>query len=195
MKSGYMLEYPEASCGTSEYVARSPYRGRMSSDNPTSDPDNQQGRLEAYLSGFADGEGTFSVGVSRRPDLRHGFQLVPEFRVSQNSERAGVLEVFQETLECGRIVENDRHRVNDLTLVYVVRKRRDLMEHVIPFFRRNPLLSSKQTSFEAFASIVSAMEAGRHHTSVGFTQLVRLAYTMNGGGRYRRWSLTEVIGS
>jgi hypothetical protein len=44
------------------------------SDNPSGEPDNQQGRLEAYLSGFVDGEGTFSVGVTRRPDLEFGFR-------------------------------------------------------------------------------------------------------------------------
>ena len=31
--------------------------GGMDSDKLSGDPDNQQGRLEAYLSGFVDGEG------------------------------------------------------------------------------------------------------------------------------------------
>ena len=69
----------------------------MSSDNPTGEPDNQQGRLDAYLSGFVDGEGTFSVTVTRRRDLSFGYQLVPEFRVSQNAERANVLRDFAHT--------------------------------------------------------------------------------------------------
>ena len=53
-------------------------------------------------------KGTFSVGVTRRPDLENGFQLVPEFRVSQNAERASVLSVFKDTLGCGAIRQNDR---------------------------------------------------------------------------------------
>ena len=166
----------------------------MSSDKPFG-ADDQQGRLESYLSGFADGEGSFSVGVTRRPDLQNGFQLVPEFRVSQNGERATMLSLYQEVLGCGSIRQNDRNRLSDRTLVYVVRRRRDLLERVIPFFRRNPLLSEKSETFDRFAIIVTQMEAGTHHARSGFERLVRLAFEMNGEGRYRRWTLGEVIGN
>ncbi len=191
-----MLENPEESCGTRPRLSQARHSlGTVGSENPTGDPDNQQGRLDSYLSGFADGEGTFSVGVTRRPDLRFGFQLVPEFRVSQNSERATVLEVFRERLGCGRIVTNDRNRISDRALVLVVRKRRDLLERVIPFFVRNPILSEKRWSFEIFATIVSAMAAGQHQTRPGFEELVQLAFSMNGEGRYRRWRIEDVIGT
>ncbi len=165
----------------------------MSSENPIG-ADNQQGRLESYLSGFADGEGCFSVGVTRRPDLRFGYQLVPEFRVSQNGERAIVLELFRKTLGCGSIRDNDQARSSDRTLVYVVRRRPDLRQRVIPFFISNPLLSEKQETFERFAKIVHQMEAGKHLTRLGFERLVRLAFEMNGAGRYRRWTLEDVLG-
>ena len=165
----------------------------MSSENPIG-ADNQQGRLESYLSGFADGEGSFSVGATRRPDLRFGYQLVPEFRVSQNGERANVLELFQTTLGCGSIRRNDRSRSSDQTLVFVVRRRSDLETRVIPFFTRNPLISDKRHSFEIFALIVHEMSAGEHLTRLGFERLVRLAFDMNGEGRYRKLSLEEVLG-
>lgn len=166
----------------------------MDSDNPIG-ADNQQGRLESYLSGFADGEGTFSVGVTRRPDLRFGYQLVPEFRVSQNGDRASVLVLFRTTLGCGHIRENDRHRATDKTLVFVVRRRQDLLERVIPFFERHPLLSAKRKSFADFAYIVRSMDAGMHLTWLGFEQLVRRAHRVNGEGRYRKISVEEVMES
>ena len=165
----------------------------MESDNRVSEPDNQQGRLESYLSGFADGEGTFSVGATRRPDLLFGFQLVPEFRVSQNEERASVLHVFQRELGCGRIVENHRTRANDRSLVLVVRKRLDLLTKVIPFFRRNPLPSEKRRDFEQFAEVVEALGRGDHMTRNGFERLATISFGMNGGGRYRRIRLDEVL--
>ena len=165
----------------------------MDSDNPIG-ADNQQGRLESYLSGFADGEGTFSVGVTRRPDLKYRYQLIPEFRVSQNGERASVLRLFQATLGCGQIRMNDRSRSSDRTLVYVVRRRRDLLERVIPFFKRNPLISDKRRSFDQFRYIVTAMEAGVHLERLGFEQLVYKAFAMNGAGRYRQIPLAEILG-
>src|SRR5579871_2497508 len=93
---------------------------------------NQQERLEAYIAGFVDGEGCFHVAIQRNKSTRVGWQLVPEFRVSQDRARLGVLRIIQETLGCGRIRENDRWRSNDHTYVLVVRRRPDLLGRVSP---------------------------------------------------------------
>ena len=70
--------------------------------------------------------------------------------------------------------------------MFVVRNREDLILKVIPFFERQPLLSSKQQDFLKFASIVQAMAQGKHLSSEGFQSLRDQALSMNGGGRYRR---------
>lgn len=146
--------------------------------------DNQQERLDGYISGYVDGEGSFSVVVNRNPSCRSGFQLVPEFHVSQNGERAQVLSLIQDRFGgCGYIKRNGRR---DRALVFVVRRRADLLARVIPFFEMCPLLSSKQLEFESFAYIVREMAAGRHRTSDGFIALLKRAVAMNGGGRYRK---------
>ncbi len=80
-------------------------------------------------------------------------------------------------------------------MVYVVRRRLDLQERVIPFFNRNPLLSEKQRTSEIFADIVHSMGAGEHMSGAGFDRLVRLAFQMNGDGRYRKWELEEIVGT
>ncbi len=146
---------------------------------------NQQERLDAYIAGYVDGEGSFHVAVQRNPSTRVGWQLVPEFHVSQNAERREVLDLIQLRLGCGRIQENHR-RNGDTCLVFVVRNRDDLLHKVIPFFEAQPLLSSKQQEFVVFAGIVRAMHAGEHLTEVGFRALRETAVAMNGGGRYRR---------
>src|SRR5712691_334343 len=78
----------------------------MSSHN-TSGAANQQERLDAYIAGYVDGEGSFHVAVQRNPSTRAGWQLVPEFHVSQNPERRQVLDLIRHRLGCGRIREND----------------------------------------------------------------------------------------
>ena len=164
----------------------------VSSENP-SGADNQQERLDAYIAGYVDGEGSFHVAVCRNEGTRPGWQLVPEFHVSQNAERREVLDLIRQRLGCGRIREN--HRASrDTTLVLVVRKRDDLLTRVVPFFEAQPLLSSKQQEFLTFARIVRAMANGKHLTAEGFEALKRAALSMNGGGRYRRVHHPEASG-
>ena len=155
----------------------------MGSDNPTGAV-NQQERLDPYIAGYVDGEGTFHVALQRNPTCRLGWQLVPEFHVSQVPERRQVLDLIQERLRCGYIRENHRGS-RDTTLVFVVRKRIHLLERVIPFFETQPLLSSKQDEFLRFAGIVQAMARGVHLVPEGFEALRAQALSMNGGGRYR----------
>lgn len=152
--------------------------------------DNQQERLDCYIAGYVDGEGSFSVSVQRNASCRVGYQLVPEFHVSQNADRAQVLELIKARLGCGYIKPNSR---TDRALVYVVRDRDALLGRVIPFFERNPLLSSKQADVETFAGIVRAMARREHLTEVGFGRLLDLALSMNGSGRSWKVRWRELV--
>src|ERR671919_3211170 len=77
----------------------------MNSDNPIG-ADNQQERLNDYLAGYVDGEGSFHVAIQKNPSTKFEWQLVPEFHVSQNPERASILQLLKERLGCGRIQAN-----------------------------------------------------------------------------------------
>ena len=93
-------------------------------------------------------------------------------------------------LGCGDIKANSK---TDRALVYVVRDRDALLERVIPFFERNPLLSSKQVDVETFTAIVRAMARNEHRTDAGFARLLDLAVSMNGGGRSRKVRWKELV--
>jgi LAGLIDADG endonuclease len=84
---------------------------------------------DGYIAGYVDGEGSFSVSVQRNLTCRVGLQLLPEFRVSQNGDRAQVLELIRERFGCGYIKPNSKR---DRALVLVVRERRALLDVVIP---------------------------------------------------------------
>jgi hypothetical protein len=159
----------------------------MCSENPLG-ADNQQERLDAYIAGYVDGEGSFHVAIQRNSCTRAKWQLVPEFHVSQNEERRQVLDLIAQRLDCGRIRQNHRGSA-DTCLVFVVRERKALLTKVIPFFESQPLISTKQRDFETFAQIVRAMAEGEHLSQDGFELLRRKALQMNGGGRYRRVNL------
>jgi hypothetical protein len=142
-----------------------------------------QERLDGYISGYVDGEGTFSISVQINPSCKAGLQLIPEFHVSQNRDRCEVLEIIKERLGCGKIKSNSKK--GDV-LVLSVRRQEDLLEKVIPFFEKSPLLSSKQKEFEVFAAIVKRMAKGEHRSRNGLRELLALALSTNGSSRYRR---------
>src|SRR5580765_3998588 len=131
--------------------------------------------LPSYISGFADGEGCFCV--SFQPSQRHrlGWEVRPSFSVSQNAERAELLERIRELWKCGSI-RPDR---SDRTMKYEVRNLEDLLEKVLPHFREYPLQSSKQRDVDHFDRICRLMGKGKHFEHEGFTEIVKLAMTMN----------------
>src|ERR687884_247360 len=137
--------------------------------------------LSAYISGYADGEGCFTVSISPRRKLRAGWEVRPSFSVSQNGDRAEVLHAIQAYFGCGSI-RPDR---SDQTLKWETRRLEDLLEHVIPHFDRSPLLSGKRYDFDRFASVCRLMAAGAHLRRDGLCEIVELARGMNPSGRRR----------
>ncbi len=143
--------------------------------------------VESYLSGYADGEGCFCVSINKSWRHEFGWELRPSFSVSQNSDRAEVLEMLKQHFACGSI-RPDR---SDRTLKYEVRSVPELVEKVIPHFEENPLLSGKQRDFELFAKICRKMYQGEHHTKKGFNRILELAFEMNPSGS-RKYTKEEI---
>ena len=138
-------------------------------------------QLGAYLSGYADGEGCFCVTFNRSKRHAFGWDIRPSFSVSQNRERAQILELFQQTFGCGWI-RPDR---SDRTLKYEVRSVPELVKRIVPHFRSHPLLSAKHRDFEIFAEICEMMSRGEHLMREGFERITMLASSMNLTGKKR----------
>ena len=158
--------------------------------------DNQQERpreIDSYISGFVDGEGCFSITIQKSGNVKLGIQVIPEFHVSQHQDRTEVLDVIKKRLGCGYIKPNDYRNPKDQTSVFVVRNINDLRNKVIPFFKESPLISIKQKDFEKFAQVVSLMEEGGHLKKNSLITILRIAYSMNFSGKYRKQRLGDII--
>ena len=103
-----------------------------------------------------------------RKGYKTGYQVVHRFVVTQGSSSASVLEELRSFFGCGRLQANRRHdnHREDLTQ-FVVDRRVDLVETVIPFFRLYPLKTAKRQDFEKFATCVELVQSGRHLTPAG----------------------------
>src|SRR5262249_26687295 len=146
--------------------------------------------LSAYISGYVDGEGCFTVSISPRAKLLVGWEVRPSFSVSQNGDRAEVLHVIQAFFGCGSI-RPDR---SDKTLKWETRRLDDLVERVIPHFERSPLLSGKRLDFDRFASVCRLTAAGAHRKRDGLNEIVELARMMNPSGK-RRYDAEAILAS
>jgi hypothetical protein len=147
--------------------------------------DNQQERLveTGWVIGFVDGEGCFSIGLIKqqgRNGCKTGWQVFHEFVVTQGAKSVGCLEQLMSLFGVGQIVvnrRNDNHR-EDLYR-YVVRKRSDLNEVIVPFFLKDRLRSSKAEDFRKFVQCMSLIETGHHLTRCGLADIVEIVGTMN----------------
>jgi LAGLIDADG endonuclease len=144
--------------------------------------DNQQERfrLEGWISGFIDGEGCFCVNINRCSATRLGWQVRPEFVVTQGARSIGALEILQEFFGCGAIYRNTRHD-NHREDVYrwCVRRRDDLSDRIVPFMHDLPLRTSKAQDFELFVEVLELMRSSRHLELDGVAQIATLVEGMN----------------
>jgi hypothetical protein len=146
--------------------------------------------LSAYISGYVDGEGCFTVSISPRAKLVVGWEVRPSLSVSQNGDRAEVLQLIQDHLGCGSI-RPDR---SDKTLKWETRRLEDILGRVIPHFEEYPLLSGKRFDFERFARVCQSMALGEHRISAGLIKIVELVTGMNPSGR-RRYEAEAILAS
>jgi hypothetical protein len=146
--------------------------------------------IGSYISGFIDGEGCFCVSFP--PSARHriGWEVRPSFSVSQNADRAELLQIIQERWRCG-FIRPDR---SDKTLKFEVRNVRDLVATVLPHFRTYPLMSSKQAECDRFDRVCQLVRDRQHLNPNGLSAIVRLAMEMNPSGK-RKYHGSEILNS
>ncbi len=137
-------------------------------------------RIEEWISGFTDGEGCFSVSIFRNKTTKSGWQVFPEFVVTQGKKSLPALKIFQEYFGCGTIIQNiryDDHR--EYLYRYCVRNLLDLRDNIVPFFQEHKLYTAKQKDFEIFADIVNRMYQKKHLTQSGMRAIARRIEKMN----------------
>lgn len=144
--------------------------------------DNQQERLkiENWILGFTDGEGCFSVSFIKNKTTKNGWQIFPEFVITQGKKSLPALKVFQRYFGCGKIFVNrrcDNHKENIYR--FCIRSIKELKGKIIPFFKRNKLKTFKKKDFILFAQAVSKISSGKHLQQNGAREIARLVEKMN----------------
>jgi hypothetical protein len=143
---------------------------------------NQQERLKiiGWIVGFVDGEGCFCVSINRNKTSKTGWQVIPEFVVTQGEKSIDSLKELEYFFGCGNIFVNHRYDNHREHLYrFCVRSKKDLKERIIPFFKENRLRTSKRYDFENFCKALELMYQKEHLTLEGIARIAKIASLMN----------------
>ena len=151
--------------------------------------DLKEEELGFFLAGFVEGEGSFNVSLRQKADYKVSWQVVMSFNVSQKDPT--LLYLLQKQLGCGII------KVRKIDSVYSldITKPEDIIQKVIPFFQKYPVLStSKCKNFNIFCKIAELMKKGMHRNVDGLRKILVLREMINEGkGRKRKYGINDVF--
>jgi LAGLIDADG endonuclease len=134
-------------------------------------------KLDAqWITGFVDGEGCFYVGINAHEEMTAGFQVLPEFTVVQHKRDVQVLHALKSHFGCGVVRVNHGDR-----MAYRVRGINHLLKHIVPFFVKHPLKTSKNIDFLKFRDVLLLIEKDAHLTREGIEKITSIAGQMNRG--------------
>jgi hypothetical protein len=142
--------------------------------------DNQQEKMVGWIVGFVDGEGTFSVSINKNSTTNSGWQIFPEFVITQGAKSLAALQKISEFFDCGKLYINRRHDNHKEHIYrYCVRSLSDLEKKIVPFFQQNSLLTAKKDDFRKFSEIIDLMKQRKHLTVDGSKEIAQIITTMN----------------
>ena len=134
-------------------------------------------KLDAgWVVGFVDGEGCFHVGINPHPEMKAGYQVLPEFTVVQHERDIQVLHGLKAFFGCGVVRTNHGNR-----MAYRVRRLEHLLRRIVPFFMTHPLKTKKRQDFQKFRRVLLIMECGEHLGPDGVERIRDIASRMNRG--------------
>ena len=140
-----------------------------------------------YVTGLADGEGSFSISLSPRPKMLVKWEVRPSFSLAQNKRSRGTLFKLKEFFGCGWVRESK----GDNTWKYEVRSLEDLSKFIIPHFLSYPLKTAKISDFEKFMAVIEKMKNGQHLDPAGLKEIFSIAETMNPSGKRKYQDLMK----
>ncbi len=142
-----------------------------------------------YLTGFMDGESCFCIALKNQKTAKVRWVLDPVFHVTQHSNNKEILYNLQKLFGCGIVIKKYGQ---PNTMQFIVQSRKEIINNVIPFFKKYKLIT-KFKDFQIFAEVVEALDQHKHKEKKEFIKLLKKVFTMNGGGKQRRYKLPDVL--
>ena len=130
-----------------------------------------------WVTGFSDGEGSFSVRYTKNSQRKSGWRVSPIFAIELHVRDLKLLERIQAFFGVGIVTLRKTRNA----AVYTVQSFNDLTDIIIPHFEKYPLISKKQADFLLFKSIVSLLNKKEQSTLEGIQKIINYRASMNLG--------------
>lgn len=112
---------------------------------------------------MVNGDGRFYAPISKSKTTKTGYTIRLYFSVGQHSRDVELLSTFIKFLNCGFVSLDKRRPVCS----YSVTRFSDVLNIIIPFFEKYPLLGTKQLDFMGFCKVAFLMKDKAHLTNKG----------------------------
>ncbi len=127
-----------------------------------------------YVVGFVDGEGCFSVSISRKRYRVPEIRLIFEIELREDDKL--ILTEIQKLLKCGSIyyLAYERYDKWRPHVKFKVGAFKDIRDKIIPFFKKHPLQAKKRKQFELFCQVAEMIEHNEHKNLEGIQKITLL---------------------
>ena len=135
---------------------------------------NQKIPNPQWLAGFASGEGCFYIKIFKS-NTKLGKAVLLTFQLTQHSKDEQLIRNLAYYLDCGRV------SINREAIYFDVTKFSDLIDKVIPFFKKYQIEGIKYKDFCDFCKVAELIKNRTHLTKDGLDQIRQIKEGMNKG--------------
>lgn len=135
-----------------------------------------------WISGFTAGEGSFDVNIVKSKSNKIGYQVQLRHRICQHDRDQKLVELLKDYFGTGSLINYRDRPAVDLSIV----RFKDIIEKIIPFYDKHPILGIKQLDYLDWCRIADLMAKGLHLTEEGINEIKIIQSKMNSNRIFNR---------
>lgn len=131
-----------------------------------------------WVSGFASAEGCFFIDIFKSPGSILGKAVRLIFKMTQHSRDVKLMNFLVSHFGCGKVSSKNESKT---VLDFEVKNFDNLINIIIPFFQKYPILGIKALDFADFCKVAELIKNKVHLTEEGLEQIQKIKAGMNQG--------------
>ena len=108
-----------------------------------------------YISGIVDGEGCWTVSISKNANRGAGYIVCVSFEIALDSKDLNILKYMLAYFTVGSIYKHSNNMMR-----YKVSSVKDIITNIIPHFDKYNLFTDKRNDFELFKKVIYILNQG-----------------------------------